>query len=211
MTRIHFTDSIGKNILGRIHIPSRPKQGTAVIFPGYGYNAEAPLLYYLRMLFLQKGIQVINVDWEYSSNPDFQALDYQNQEARIQADTREIVRQVGRDKEILPLFWVGKSIGATGLLKALEVIPQMHGDRFVFLTPGFDLREAQLPGDFWGKAMMLMGSKDPFFLKPTWDGIDPRIQKHLVDRVDHQWTVEEDVFGSTKALEETLELVRDFL
>jgi hypothetical protein len=211
MTLFHIDDSTAKPVPLRLHIPLRPRFGTAVIFPGYGYGAEAPYLYFLRMLLLERGVQVMNVDWDYPGDQDFQLMSYQEQENRIAADTLAIIRGIGRDKEIRPFTWIGKSIGATGLHQALSREPDILGDRFLFLTPGWDLRKTHFPEGFGKKAFFQLGSRDPFYLSPLWESLPEFCTKSLLDGVDHQLVAENDLQKTLAAQQQGLDDIGSFL
>jgi hypothetical protein len=111
-------------------VSSRPWPGssplesapTAVILPGTGYTAKAPLLYWTATLLSQHGWRVEAVEWSSRVFPD----DPQEARTRIDGELQQAVEAVGGRVDLV----VAKSIGTHALPWALD-----RGVAGVWLTP----------------------------------------------------------------------------
>ena len=46
----------------------------AVLLPGFGYTLDMPLFYYAQNLLLERGWDVLRVEYAYNTHPEFQTL-----------------------------------------------------------------------------------------------------------------------------------------
>jgi hypothetical protein len=106
MTLFHVDDSTGKPVQLRLHIPLAAQLWDSGNFSRlWLQRSESPYLYFLRMLLLERGIQVMNVDWDYPGDEDFQLIELSGAgRADRSRHSWPMVRGVGRDKEIRPLY-----------------------------------------------------------------------------------------------------------
>ena len=61
----------GSLLKNRLYRHVNQTQNIALVFPGLAYNSTMPLLHYSIQAILASGINVLSVDYEYSSNPKF--------------------------------------------------------------------------------------------------------------------------------------------
>ena len=129
----------------------------AVFFPGIGYTADKPLLYYSRKIAAEQGYEV-------------KLLPYQGFPPKIQGDAGRMRQSFGialrQAEEMLSgtdlssyeeILFVGKSIGTIVATKIAADRGMKDRIRFVFYTPleetfGFHVR----------KAIVFTGSNDPW-------------------------------------------------
>ena len=117
---------------------------TAVIFPGIGYHADKPLLYYGSKLAVSLGYEVIRIEYPFCSVNLLEANEEQLREFTegcVKKAATELKEKLAADDEIL---FISKSIGtvvATACEEALgckvkHVLFTPLKDTFAFVKPG---------------------------------------------------------------------------
>jgi predicted alpha/beta-hydrolase family hydrolase len=59
----------------------------ALLLPGYGYTLDMPLFYYAEKLLLERGWDVLRVEYAYNTRPEFQTLPKSERDRWLLADT----------------------------------------------------------------------------------------------------------------------------
>jgi hypothetical protein len=68
----------------------------AIIYPGEGYNAQMPLLFYCVSLMISQKVDVLTVDYEYNKRADFQSFDSKDRSLWFFTDVQAAYRAVTR-------------------------------------------------------------------------------------------------------------------
>lgn len=133
------------------------KKKLAVIFPGIGYTADKPLLYYARRIAMEQGYEVMTI--AYSGFPKKIKGDQKLMEEsfRIALDRS---RQCLQDVDLLEyddILFIGKSIGTIAAAKIASDNPAKEKIRLILYTP----LEVTFSFSF-GKAIAFTGTDDPW-------------------------------------------------
>src|SRR5215212_6730098 len=59
----------------------------AILLPGFGYTLDMPLFYYAERLLLDRGWDVLHVEYAYINHPEFQTLPQPERDRWLLADT----------------------------------------------------------------------------------------------------------------------------
>ena len=85
----------------------------AIILPGMGYGSQAPLLHFSAGVFISKGYDVLQVDYQYN-NQDYE--DFSEISDAIKLDVRHVTREV---------FKNAKAVWLTPLIQRDDVLNAM--------------------------------------------------------------------------------------
>jgi len=90
-------------------------QQLSVIFPGWGYTVEMPVLYYLTRIMLERGSDVLLVKYEYSKNVLFSTLTEEERDRWLHADiTAAVAAGIGQ-RAYSRITLIGKSLGTLAM------------------------------------------------------------------------------------------------
>ncbi len=109
----------------------------AVLFPGFGYTGDMPLLYYPRQLLLASGADVFVVGYNYSQRQDFLAASAEERDLWLRADTIGAYKKAAAQRNYERVTLVGKSIGTRAIGHLLATEEPLPCLRCVWLTPIF--------------------------------------------------------------------------
>ena len=107
-----------------------------IIFSGLGYSYKNPLLYYSRKLVIENNIDYFGIDYGYSKNKNFLALDRELRIKYYNDDNEAIINKIlelcGNYKK---LFLIGKSLGASTIRQCLKKDLIRIKSAMILLTP----------------------------------------------------------------------------
>ncbi|MGL4611454.1 MAG: hypothetical protein ACRCYY_17540 [Trueperaceae bacterium] len=81
-----------------------------ILFPGLGYSAHMPLLYYSTNVFLVKGADVLQLHYDYKTEA-FQSLSQEAQYRHITHDAQIAYQTVMKQHAYQKVTLLGKSLG----------------------------------------------------------------------------------------------------
>ncbi len=191
----------------------QPAAHLALIFPGYNYNGGMPLLYYSGLQLLERGADVLRVEYTYSSQPGFAALPDAEKDARIHADAAAALDAALGVRAYTRVTLVGKSIG-TRAMGEIIADPRLAGARCVWLTPL--LKSEGLFGQIEAAAqpgMFVMGSADPLYHPARFANLSsrPACSGLVIPGADHSLEIPGDFWASFAALQRYLRALEEIL
>ena len=129
----------------------------AVIFPGIGYTADKPLLYYSRRIASEHGFEILIMD--YSGFPPKVKGDRKRMEKSFAIALGQAEEKLaGTDLTLYDdILFIGKSIGTTVAAKIASESPVKERIRMILYTPLEDTFAFS-----FGKAAAFTGSDDPW-------------------------------------------------
>lgn len=179
----------------------------AIILLGLGYTTQAPLLHFTTGIFLNKGSDILHVNYKYSKD-EFSALSEDE-------FTRDILSVVGPTLERHPytnFTLVGKSMGTIGLVHLLK-LPSFKSARTIWLTPLLQ-RESVYEGLLHSnnQGIAVIGSDDPCFIKERFEEIrnNQNVTLHLVEGANHGLELKDNILGSIDVLKDVMRIIDDF-
>jgi predicted alpha/beta-hydrolase family hydrolase len=205
---------------GRLAVPNAfYEKSTAnirlgVVFPGYGYTVDAPLLFYTNALLSQLGYDVLNLNYEYNRNQAYQKSSDSEREAWFREDISGVVSSLASHTQYSEWVFIGKSLGTTAMLQVLESHRFDKKARSVWLTPAGALPHIT---DFLSKerivSLFLVGTEDRFYDAAEYAKLQslPHVHVEAISAADHCLDLKDDVLGSLRILQEAIESIRSFL
>jgi len=161
-------------ITATIFQKEEPTNKAAFIFPGRGYTAQAPLLFYSRNLCINKNYDCIQINYH-------DALSVMNEEEFVRS-VQEIVKSILDERNYNDLLIISKSIGSIAHAQILKA-NLSHSLRSIWLTPLIkmenvftSLKESSSP------SIALIGDEDPHYSVDKWTELGKH-NKTLVQKV----------------------------
>lgn len=158
----------------------------AIVLPGAGYTAQAPLLHYATDIYLQKGYDVLNVNYRYN-DPFYDDFTMEELSEAIRFDVAAIIEGVIADSNYAQFCLIGKSLGTIAMASELAR-PIFREAEAVWLTPLIkrpDVFEAmrELPN----RALGFIGDADPNYEEERWNQLEanPQLDRRLVPGTEH--------------------------
>jgi hypothetical protein len=140
----------------------------AVMFPGRGYTAQAPLFHYSTGVFLNKGFDVLHVNYDYTSDEsDSMSLD--EHITQITDDVKAVMDRVFDNHSYENHILIGKSIGTIALSSVVEK-EEFSKAKVVWLTPllhldvVFNKMIETLPS-----GLCIIGDNDPCYILERYE------------------------------------------
>ena len=187
---------------------------TALVFPGLRYTCQMPVLFYSIKALLQKGLNVLTVEYNYSRDAGFRGLSREEQIGRLHADVEASYRAAQSQGCSNIITLIGKSLGTKAIAYLLREHSELENAKIVWLTPLIkdqDLRE-QIVGHKAGN-LIAIGTADPHcdvdILSSLQD--NPGISVVLIEDGDHGLQIQGDLNRSLEALSKVIASVNQFL
>lgn len=163
----------------------------ALVFSGFGYTYNMPILYYLIKLLSKKKYDILAVDFEYSINNNFLDLsDYEKEEYFVMDlnGIKDHIFAMAYNKFLL----AGKSLGATCcflLLKDNKM--QKNTDQIIWITPGTYADEIYTHIAKSAKDnIVIYGTLDPYTKKKHLKLIQDQAKIIAIEKGDHSLEVD---------------------
>ncbi len=193
-------------------IMHRQKNGTgklALVFPGFAYTCQMPLLYYSAVALRDNGYDVVMAETDYAGREDFQGLSARERLELIRDDARAVYSDAFSLMNYDRLILIGKSIGTIAIASLLQ--DALEGRRLatVWLTPL--LHNAEVIKAIRNSAvrgmLLAIGTKDSEYVKQTLDSIvvGPGSTVLEIENADHSLEIRGDMKASLTAMGQLLD------
>lgn len=203
----HLQTIVGYTLLQQ----EAPTKQLAIILPGKGYTAQAPLLYFSTSLLFNKNFDVLHVKYNYETE-DFSQSSNGEQTAWIEDDMDAILNDIFTKYPYDKFIMIGKSIGtlAMSYLMQKEVFKSALA---VWLTPLLT-RDSVFLAMQQGeqRSLAAIGDRDPFYQEGRFKEIvkkNPHLQFHLIPDANHSLD-HNDPFRSIDTLKTVIKEIEQF-
>jgi predicted alpha/beta-hydrolase family hydrolase len=157
---IHSSDN---TLVPNTFIRQETSNQLAILFPGRGYNADMPLLYYTTEVLTRHGADVLQLRYTYQTE-SFQSLNQEAQYQKIIADCSAAYATAIKQRNYTRITLVGKSLGTLALGHLLTRQPELSNATFIWLTPLFNHRHLHKQiMSLKHHALFVIGTKDPLY------------------------------------------------
>jgi predicted alpha/beta-hydrolase family hydrolase len=186
----------------------------AVLLPGFGYTLDMPLFYYAQQLLLDRGWDVLRVEYAYNNHPEFQTLPAPERERWLLADTEAAWRAGLGQRTYQRVVLIGKSLGTRAMGHLLTMADPPPNVGAVWLTPllGEERLRHQIR-QYGGPSLFVIGTADPHFEPVALEQMQvATIGEAVVVRdADHGMDIPGDPIASVRAVERVVEALGRFL
>ena len=186
----------------------------ALVFPGLGYTAHMPVLYYPRRLLLDRGVDVLVVEYDYRGLAPFRMPRDPERDSWFFDDVAAACEVGLGQRSYSGVTLVGKSLGTLAMGFSLTKDARLSRAQCVWLTPL--LRNDRLRAQMrraGGRSLFVIGTADshydPAYLEEV--RLAPGGESAVIPGADHGLEIEGDTLGSVRAVEKTVRAMQRFL
>ncbi|MCC7021208.1 MAG: hypothetical protein IT338_00185 [Thermomicrobiales bacterium] len=205
----------GAPVPNRMQRPRGAIDHLAVLLPGFGYTLDMPLFYYAENLLLERGWDVLRVEYAYNRHPEFRTLSEAEQGRWLREDTIAAYRAGAAQRAYDGIALIGKSLGTAAMGHLLTMDDQPAAlRRAVWLTPllGNDRLREQI-GVFDGPSLFVIGTADPHYDRGWLQAVQEATggESVVIEDADHGMDIPGDPVASVRALEQIVSAFERFL
>jgi predicted alpha/beta-hydrolase family hydrolase len=186
----------------------------AVLLPGFGYTLDMPLFYYAQNLLLERGWDVLRVEYAYNTHPEFQTLPETGRNQWLLADTTAAWRAGLGQRTYDRVVLIGKSLGTLAMGHLLTMADPPPNVGAVWLTPLLaEERLRQQISQYGGPSLFVIGTADPHFDPVVLEKMQVATigEAVVVRNADHGMDIPGDPIASVRAVERVVEALSRFL
>lgn len=180
------------------------------MFSGLGYTYEKPLLYYVTMLMLKHGIDVIQIHYTYSKELMTKSTD---EIADVMMKDIDLVLQdVLSHNDYKNIIFAGKSLGTIPLIQRVMKDEVYKDAVMLLLTPLLtrsELFESLLESTH--KGLIAIGTRDHYYTEEVYQLKTNTMNIDVIENADHSLDVLYTPAESLKALETVLDGIEKIL
>jgi predicted alpha/beta-hydrolase family hydrolase len=186
----------------------------AVLFPGLGYTAHMPVLYYPGQLLVDRGADVLRVEYAYIRRPDYQAAPGAERARWLYADVSAALDLALAQREYGQVTLIGKSIGTRAAGHLLSTRAHLPRLQCIWLTPL--LRDQALCAQIKQvkhRALFVIGTADSQYDAGTLAEVRQATggDSLVIDGADHGLEIGGDVVQSIRVMQQVIEGIQRFL
>ncbi len=203
----------GEPVPNRFLRPEGAIDHLAVLLPGFGYTLDMPLFYYAEDLLLERGWDVLRVEYAYNKHPEFQFLREQERERWLLADATAAWRAGLGQRTYERVVLIGKSLGTLAMGHLLTTTDHASIGA-VWLTPLLgEKRLREQIRQYGGPSLFVIGTADPHFDPVVLEEMQVATigEAVVVRNADHGMDIPGDPIASVRAVERVVEALSRFL
>ncbi|WP_052342594.1 hypothetical protein [Bacillus sp. EB01] len=199
--------SRGKEIAYTLFKHNESAGGLAIVLPGMGYTAQAPLLHFATGIYFEAGSDVLHVNYKYSRD-EMEALSGEE----FEGDVRAVIDHVLSESTYHDFSLIGKSIGTKALCYLLKD-ERFGSARTLWLTPLLHSDHVfEMMSSGGRDGLVVIGDQDSFYMEERYAELKrkPHLECYLVEGTEHSLQVEGDALRSIDVLKDVMVLVDGF-
>ncbi|MGG0461948.1 alpha/beta family hydrolase [Priestia aryabhattai] len=182
------------------------------MFSGLGYTYEKPLLYYVTMLMLKHGIDVVHIHYTYPKELMTKSTD--EIAAVMLQDIDLVLQDVLSHNNYKNIIFAGKSIGTIPLIQRMMKDEAYKDAVMLLLTPLLtrtELFESLIESNYTHKGLIVIGSHDHYYTEAVHQLKTNTMNIAVIENADHSLDVLYSPAESLRALETVLDSIEQLL
>ncbi|WOD65301.1 alpha/beta hydrolase (plasmid) [Niallia taxi] len=192
-----FATSPNKKVAFTIFKHEEQPNSLAIIFPGVGYTAQAPLLHYSCGIYFKKGYDILQVNYNYPRE-----IIANLSEEDFYSDVESVLKKALTDNTYSNFVFIAKSMGTIALSYFITK-PEFSNAKSIWLTPLIkrnDVYNALLT--LKSKGLCIVGGIDPTYDSSKFNDIktNKNIEPILIEGTNHNLEFDNDVLKSIEAI-----------
>ena len=176
-----------------------------IMFPGLGYTVRGPVFHFATGLYLNKGIDVLQLEYPYEDSFYDNFSNKQLDEAVIH-DSEAMIDHALKDREYENFYLIGKSFGTIAMSNELKKA-RFNDAKAVWLTPLWKREDVWAAmNESAAKGLCLIGDQDHQYEENRFEQLDHNLNliTKLYPNVHHGLDYEGDIFKSIDVLKDIL-------
>lgn len=183
----------------------------AILLPGAGYTAQAPLLHYSTGVFLHKSVDVLQVNYSYNDKI-YDHFTMDELVEVIKLDVGTIIDKVLEENAYDGYYFVGKSLGTIALASLLDR-EIFRNSKAIWLTPLLnrdDVFESMLHSR--NESLCFIGDDDTHYIAERYRQFanNPKLVTRLLEGADHSLQYKQDPVRSIDLLKTVIKEIDEF-
>ena len=186
--------------------------GNLTIFlPGAGYTIRSPLFHYSTDIFLNKGFDVLQVNYQYNDRV-YAEFSMEELSEAIKYDVRTVIDTVLKETSYENFYIIGKSLGTIAMSSELrrDIFEEAKA---VWLTPLIqrdDVFDAMVSSTNSG--LCFIGDNDHCYTEERFNQLanNPKIVARLIPNVNHSLEYENNTVESIEVLKSVIDDINNF-
>ncbi|MGG2088564.1 alpha/beta hydrolase [Priestia aryabhattai] len=182
------------------------------MFSGLSYTYEKPLLYYVTMLMLKHGIDVVHIHYTYPKELMTKSTD--EIAAVMLQDIDLVLQDVLSHHDYKNIIFAGKSIGTIPLIQRMMKDDAYKDAVMLLLTPLLtrtELFESLLESTYTHKGLIVIGSHDHYYTEAVHQLKTNTMNIAVIENADHSLDVLYSPAESLRGLETVLDSIEQLL
>ncbi|KIL46373.1 alpha/beta family hydrolase [Jeotgalibacillus campisalis] len=188
----------------------KPK-GLLIVLPGLGYTAQAPLLHYSTGIYLNRGYDVLQINYRYS-NPEYDHFTQSELINALNSDPQKIISTIAGNRSYSDFYLIGKSLGTIAVSSFLK-LEMFRQAKAIWMTPLLhreDVHAAML--NHTEASLCFIGSEDPYYEEERFSQLNtnPDLSTYCIPKADHSLEIKHDTHGSINILNSIMDQIHSF-
>lgn len=186
--------------------------GLAIFLPGLGYTMRNPLLHFSSGAFLDKGYDVLHINYLYYTE-EYEAFTIDELRTALLQDVTSVLNEVLPALDYSSYYLLGKSLGTLAMPAVLE-FEKFQNAKTVWLTPNLrDETVIQTMMTIKQNGLCIIGDEDPFYDPEKIEQLMRNKQMEFVipKGVNHALEVDHDVLKSIDIIKSAIQRISHFL
>lgn len=185
-----------------------------IVLPGWGYSADRPVLYYPGLVLLDRGADLLRVEYQYVRRPEYLAAEAEERERWLVDDVTAALEAGLAQRAYDEVTLVGKSIGTLAMGHLVAADARLKGARAIWLTPL--LRDERLLAQIqaWaGRSIFVVGTADPHYSPAHLEAAvaATRGRQVRIEGADHSLEIAGSAVQTVQAMEKVVRALEGFL
>jgi predicted alpha/beta-hydrolase family hydrolase len=204
----------GRPVANVLYRQSVETDSLGVIFGGWRYTTELPLLYFTRRILTGMGADVLAVDFSYSMERTYAKLSDKKRQEWFLADVRAAYVRALRGKTYKRCTAVGKSLGTLAVADLLMESMIDDSARLVWISPLLGAESIRTTlAETANPSLVVLGTHDESFSETNVRFIrrNSKLDLMVVERGDENIEAEGDVAGSAELVVAYINRLKAFL
>lgn len=183
----------------------------AIFLPGAGYKTTSPLFHFTEEVYLNRGYDVLCVDYRYV---DKEYDDFTNEELdrAVEVDAAAVLDKFFSDARYDEYYIVGKSLGTIAMSLELKR-PRFKNAKLIWLTPLIDQQpvlEAMIQSN--QEALCFIGDQDRYYSEENYRKLagNPKLTSKLYPGLNHSLEYGDKPVDSIEMLKEIISDIEKF-
>lgn len=189
-------------------------QQLAIVLPGQGYTAHMPVLYYPTSLLVNRGADVLCVEYDYYRKPAFGKVSGIERSRWLFADTEAALEAGLAQRAYERIVLVGKSLGTLAMGHLITTDTRLAQSLCIWLTPL--VRNATLRQQIAQarpRSLFVIGTADSHYDTAGFAEVVEVTNGHslVIEGANHSLEIANNILESLRAMEQVVQAMETFL